>query len=82
MWGFAIALGDLAASLSLIEQQAAQHAHLVALGGEHSITLPLLRALAKRLGRPLGLLHFDAHLDTWETISARLSPMARCSGTR
>jgi agmatinase len=62
---FAIALGDITASLALIEQQAAEHAHLVALGGEHGITLPLLRALAKRLGRPLGLLHMDAHLDTW-----------------
>jgi agmatinase len=62
---FAIALGDIPASLALIEQQAAEHGHLVALGGEHGITLPLLRALAKRLGRPLGLLHMDAHLDTW-----------------
>jgi agmatinase len=62
---FAIALGDIPASLALIEQQAAEHAHLVALGGEHGITLPLLRALARRLGRPLGLLHMDAHLDTW-----------------
>jgi len=61
----AIALGDIPASLALIEQQAASLAHLVALGGEHGITLPLLRALAKRLGRPLGLVHFDAHVDTW-----------------
>ncbi len=64
---FAIALGDLAGSLKLIEAQAARHAHLMALGGEHSVTLPLLRAAAKRLGRPLGLVQFDAHLDTWET---------------
>jgi agmatinase len=62
---FALALGDIPASLALIEQQAAGIAHLVALGGEHGITLPLLRALAKRLGRPLGLVQFDAHLDTW-----------------
>ena len=62
---FAIALGDIPASLALIEQQAAGIAHLIALGGEHGITLPLLRALAKRLGRPLGLVHFDAHVDTW-----------------
>lgn len=64
---FAIALGDLEGSLAAIERQAAAHAHLVALGGEHGITLPLLRALRARIGQPLGLLQFDAHLDTWET---------------
>jgi len=62
---FALALGDIPGSLALIEQQAAQIEHLVALGGEHGITLPLLRALAKRLGEPVGLLHVDAHVDTW-----------------
>lgn len=62
---FAIALGDIQASLALIEQQAAAHAHLVALGGEHGISLPLLRALAKRIGGPLALVHFDAHCDLW-----------------
>ena len=62
---FRIALGDIAASLQLIEQQAAGMNHLLALGGEHGITLPLLRALAQRLGRPLALVHFDAHVDTW-----------------
>lgn len=71
---FALALGDLAASLALIEQQAAAHAHLVALGGEHGITLPLLRALAKRLGQPLAVLHVDAHCDTWpESFGQRFS---------
>ena len=39
--------------------------HLIALGGEHGITLPLLRALAARRGGPVGLVHFDAHVDTW-----------------
>ncbi|WP_043363628.1 agmatinase [Belnapia sp. F-4-1] len=62
---FAIALGDIPGSLALIERQAAACRHLVALGGEHGITLPLLRALSKRLGGPLGLLHCDAHVDTW-----------------
>jgi len=62
---FAVALGDLEKSLGLIEQQAAALDHLVALGGDHSVTLALLRALAKRVGAPLGLVHFDAHVDTW-----------------
>jgi len=34
-------------------------------GGDHLITLPLLRA-AKR-DQPLGLIHFDSHSDTWDT---------------
>ena len=39
---------------------------LVAVGGDHTIALPLLRATAERHG-PLALVHFDAHLDTWDT---------------
>jgi len=40
--------------------------HMAWLGGDHSITLPLLRAYRAWLGRPLALIHFDAHCDTWE----------------
>jgi agmatinase len=36
------------------------------LGGDHSITLPLLRAYRERYGQPLACIHFDAHCDTWE----------------
>jgi agmatinase len=61
---FRIALGDIPASLKAIEEQAAAVDHLVALGGEHGITLALLRALARRKG-PLALVQFDAHVDTW-----------------
>lgn len=61
---FRIALGDIPASLALIEAQAAGLAHLVALGGDHTVSLALLRALTKVHG-PVGLVHFDAHLDTW-----------------
>ena len=35
------------------------------LGGDHSISLPLLRAMAEKHGR-LSLIHFDAHSDLWE----------------
>lgn len=62
---FAIALGDIPASLALIERQAAACRHLVAFGGDHGVSLPLLRAARARTGRPLALLHFDAHVDTW-----------------
>ncbi|MBP8534756.1 agmatinase [Streptomyces sp. MK37H] len=40
-------------------------AQLMTLGGDHTIALPLLRAVARRHG-PVALLHFDAHLDTWD----------------
>ncbi len=39
--------------------------HMVWLGGDHSITLPLLRAYRAHFGRPLAIVHFDAHCDTW-----------------
>jgi agmatinase len=61
---FRIALGDIAATMSIVESQARDISHLIALGGDHSVTLPLLRALAGRVG-PLALVHFDAHVDTW-----------------
>ncbi len=54
-----------------IEEQASvlmQKHHCVFLGGDHSITLPLLRA-AKKIYAPeqeLALIHFDAHCDTWQ----------------
>ncbi len=37
----------------------------VAVGGDHSTTLPVLRALHKHYKQPLNLIHFDAHLDTY-----------------
>ncbi len=39
---------------------------LLTLGGDHTIALPLLRCMARRHG-PVAVLHFDAHLDTWDT---------------
>jgi agmatinase len=62
---FGLALGDIPNSLAAIQSQAEAIGHLIALGGEHGITLPLLRALTQRLGHPVGLVHFDAHVDTW-----------------
>lgn len=37
----------------------------IAMGGDHSVTLPELRACAKANG-PVALIHFDSHYDTWE----------------
>ncbi|KQX70080.1 agmatinase [Angustibacter sp. Root456] len=39
---------------------------LVTIGGDHTIALPLLRAVAAKHG-PVAVVHFDAHLDTWDT---------------
>ncbi len=68
-------LGDLALPNTGIEGMRAAFAeglptllkrqHMVWLGGDHSITLPILRAQRERLGRPLAVIHFDAHCDTW-----------------
>ncbi|KAI6091173.1 Arginase/deacetylase [Hypoxylon rubiginosum] len=37
---------------------------LITLGGDHSLSLPALRAIHELYG-PVRVLHFDAHLDTW-----------------
>jgi len=39
---------------------------LLTIGGDHTIALPLLRVQHERHG-PVAVLHFDAHLDTWDT---------------
>jgi len=39
---------------------------LVTIGGDHTVALPLLRAVHELHG-PVALVHFDAHLDTWDT---------------
>lgn len=61
---------DIAEALMQIEEAAAAHlragSRLVVLGGDHTIALPLLRATAEVHG-PLAVIHFDAHLDTWDT---------------
>ncbi|MGW5151977.1 agmatinase [Rhodococcus koreensis] len=41
-------------------------ATLVTLGGDHTIAYPLLKAI-NRVHGPVALVHFDAHLDTWDT---------------
>jgi len=40
---------------------------IVTIGGDHTIALPLLRSVNKKVGSPVALVHFDAHLDTWDT---------------
>ncbi|WOO76398.1 Putative agmatinase 1 [Vanrija pseudolonga] len=38
---------------------------IITLGGDHTITLPLLRSINKAYG-PISVIHFDSHLDTWK----------------
>jgi agmatinase len=58
-------------ALATIEQEALEltedGASILTIGGDHTIALPLLRAASARAGQPVALLHFDAHLDTWDT---------------
>ena len=57
-------------AISSLEQAAhafaADGLRMLTIGGDHTIALPLLRAAARRHG-PVAVLHFDAHLDTWDT---------------
>ena len=61
---------DITTAVRQIEDQAFAlidgGANLVPLGGDHTIAYPLLRAHHRRYG-PVALVHFDAHLDTWDT---------------
>lgn len=58
---------NLADSVLRIEQAYDQILHHrcipLAMGGDHTLTLPILRAVARRYG-PVGLIHVDAHSDT------------------
>jgi agmatinase len=45
---------------------AGRSGRLLTLGGDHTIALPLLRAVAAAHG-PVAVVHFDAHLDTWDS---------------
>ena len=61
---------DIEAALAAIQEAvdpiATAGKRFVALGGDHTIALPLLRAVNAAHG-PVALVHFDAHLDTWNT---------------
>lgn len=42
------------------------------LGGDHFITYPILKAYAKKFGKKISLIHFDAHYDTWNDTSGKI----------
>lgn len=76
--------GDMDKSFALVEKGVAavldKGAAPVVLGGDHSITYPVLKAFARRF-KPLDVLHFDAHPDLYDDLYGdRLShacPFAR-----
>lgn len=62
-------LGDPLKSLSKIEDFTnvicREKVRFAVFGGDHSITLPIVKALSKNL-KKIGLIWIDAHLDFWE----------------
>jgi agmatinase len=54
-----------AAITERVDRVIAAGATPLCVGGDHSITLGILRSVARRFG-PLGIVHFDAHPDTWD----------------
>ncbi|RFU22223.1 agmatinase [Geodermatophilus marinus] len=57
------AIGQVRAGATALLERAGR---LMTIGGDHTIALPLLRALHAVHG-PVAVVHFDAHLDTWDT---------------
>jgi agmatinase len=61
---------DIPEAIGAIERGARElvdaGARLLTIGGDHTIALPLLRVMAAQHG-PISVVHFDAHLDTWDT---------------
>ncbi len=62
---------DLARSIAMIEAFFAKiHAAgalPLSIGGDHTVPLPILRAVAKE--RPVGIFHIDSHADTLDTLA-------------
>ncbi len=60
------ALANLAAIQAAVRPIVLAGVTPITLGGDHSITFPILREMAQRYG-PLSVLHFDSHMDTWDS---------------
>ncbi|KZT43731.1 Arginase/deacetylase, partial [Sistotremastrum suecicum HHB10207 ss-3] len=55
--------------LATLAKDGKEHPRLITLGGDHTIVLPILRALNKVYGA-VSVIHSDAHLDTWSGAAA------------
>ena len=60
--------------------EADPQAFVLALGGDHSVTVPLVRAFAARAAEPFGLVHLDAHPDLFDTYEG--SPLSHACPLR
>jgi agmatinase len=67
---FAVNPFDIEEAISSItksyDQLSEQVKSIVTIGGDHTITLPILRSLHAKHGQ-ISVVHFDAHLDTWDS---------------
>lgn len=61
----AVALEQMTTAMTELGSRGLHPPKLLALGGDHSTALGSLRALQRIYGRPISVVHFDAHLDTW-----------------
>jgi arginase len=68
-------------SPQLEEMQEVHNLTPLTLGGDHSITFSMCKAVKKRVGKPLVIVHFDAHPDIYENFEnnpdSHASPFAR-----
>jgi agmatinase len=58
-------VGKTAGKNTVLGKDGREHPRIVSLGGDHTIVLPILRALYAVYGQPISVIHFDSHLDTW-----------------
>ena len=59
-------------TMKIVSEILSQGVKSLALGGDHFITYPILKAHVEKRKQPVALLHFDAHPDTWPDDGSRL----------
>ncbi|MCF2142978.1 MAG: formimidoylglutamase [Candidatus Heimdallarchaeota archaeon] len=57
----------------IITKIVAKNFTVITLGGDHSITYPLVKGMKEHYREPIGLINIDAHLDVREVINGRIS---------
>lgn len=69
---------ELIASHQVQNASLSPHPRTITLGGDHTTTLSALRALYSHWGRPVSVIHFDSHIDTWRpsVLGGTFSPYA------